>query len=159
METQTRCGAATAGVTRTTWTIDPAHSTIGFAVKHMMLTTAHGRFGGVSGTIRVDDDHPRDASVEVEVDVATIATGGAKRDKHPRSADLFDVAAYPTIAFRGARVEPASPLGRDRWRVVGHLTIHGVTRSVELAAEPTGRGTNPWGGEVAGFAAAARREP
>jgi polyisoprenoid-binding protein YceI len=156
METQTRQDVAPAIDTRTTWTIDPAHSTIGFAVKHMMFTTVHGRFGGVKGTIRVDDSRPHDAAVEVEIDTATVTTGDAKRDEHLRSADFFDVAAYPTIAFRSTRVEPISPLSRDRWRVVGDLTIHGVTRSVELAAEQTGRGTNPWGAEVAGFEATAK---
>jgi polyisoprenoid-binding protein YceI len=156
METHTRQDVATAGDTRTSWTIDPAHSTIGFAVKHMMVTTIHGRFGGVKGTIRVDDTHSHDASVEDEIDAATVDTGDAKRDEHLRPPDFFDVANYPTIAFRSARVEPASPLGRGRWRVVGDPTIHGVTRSVELAAEQTGRGTNPWGVEVAGFAATAR---
>lgn len=153
MKTQTQQGVAAASDLRTTWTIDPAHSTIGFAVKHMMFTTVHGRFGGVSGTIRVDDDHPRDASVEVEIGATTIDTGEAKRDEHLRSADFFDVATYPTIAFRSTQVEPISPLSRDRWRIVGDLTIHGVTRSVELAAEQTGSGKNPLGAEVAGFEA------
>jgi polyisoprenoid-binding protein YceI len=153
METQTLQSVATAIDTRTTWTIDPAHSTIGFSVKHMMFTTIHGRFGGVRGTIRVDDDHPRNASVEVEIDTATVNSGDAVRDAHLRSADFFDVATYPTIAFRSTRVEPVSPLSRDRWNVVGDLTIHGVTRSVELTAEQTGRGTNPMGAVVAGFEA------
>jgi polyisoprenoid-binding protein YceI len=156
VETQTGQSVAPAIDPRTTWTIDPAHSTIGFAVKHMMFTTVHGRFGGVKGTIRGDDTHPHDAAVEVEIDTATIDTGDAKRDEHLRSADFFDVATHPTIAFRSTRVEPVSPLGRDRWRVVGDLTIHGVTRSVELAVEETGRGTNPWGAVVAGFEATTR---
>lgn len=155
METQTQQGVA-ASDRRTTWTIDPAHSTIAFSVKHMMFTTVHGRFGGVRDTIRVDDDRPHDASVEVEIDTAPVDTGDTKRDEHLRAADFFDVAAYPTIAFRSTRVEPVSPLSRDRWRVVGDLTIHGVARSVELAVEQIGRGTNPWGAEVAGFEATAK---
>jgi polyisoprenoid-binding protein YceI len=156
METQTQQSMATPSDTRTIWTIDPAHSRIGFSVKHMMFTTVHGRFGGVNGTIRLDDDHPHDASVEVEIDTATIDTGDANRDEHLRSADFFDVATYPTIVFRATLVEPVSPLSRDRWRVVGDLTIHGVTRSVELAAEETGRGTNPFGADIAGFEATAK---
>jgi polyisoprenoid-binding protein YceI len=153
METQTRQGAATAPDTRTAWTIDPVHSTVGFSVRHMMITTVRGRFRGVGGTIRVDDSHPRDASVEVEVDAATIDTADAKRDEHLRSADFLDVATFPTIAFRSTLVEPLSPLGRDRWRVVGDLTIRGLTRSVELEAHRTGHATNPWGAEVVGYEA------
>jgi polyisoprenoid-binding protein YceI len=155
METQTQHGAATLDA-RTTWAIDPAHSTIGFAVKHMAFTTVRGRFRGVKGTLRLDDDHPHNAAVEVELDTATVDTGDANRDAHLRSADFFDVAAYPTIAFRSTRsirVEPASPLSRGRWKVFGDLTIHGVTRPVELTAEETGRGTTPYGAAVAGFEA------
>jgi polyisoprenoid-binding protein YceI len=156
METQTQQGTPMAIDSRTTWTIDPAHSTIGFSVKHMMFTTVHGRFGGVGGTIRVDDDRPHDATVDIEIDTATIDTGDAKRDEHLRSADFFDAGTYPTIAFRSTRVEPISPLSPDRWRVVGDLTIHGVTRAIELVAEQTGRGTSPMGTVVTGFEAMAK---
>ena len=156
METPTLQRAETAADTGTLWTIDPVHSTIGFSIKHMVVATVHGRFGGFRGTIRFDDDRPQDASVEVEIDAGTIDTGITNRDEHLRSADFFDVAAYPTIAFRSTRVEPVSPLRRDGWLVVGDLTMSGVTRSVELAVEQTGGGTNPWGDEVAGFAATAK---
>ena len=154
MATQTLQRTETGAETGTLWTIDPVHSTIGFSIKHMVVATVRGRFGGFRGTIRFDDDRPQDASVEVEIDAGTIDTGIANRDEHLRSADFFDVAEYPTIAFRSTRVEPVNPLGRDRWVVVGDLTMSGVTRSVELAVEQTG-GTNPWGDEVAGFAATA----
>jgi polyisoprenoid-binding protein YceI len=132
MPTQYQPGKARVNHTGTTWTIDPAHSTIGFAIKHMMITTVHGRFGGVRGTIRLDDDHPHNAAVEVD-------TGNARRDDELRAADFFDVATYPTIAFRSTRVEPASPLGRDHCTVAGDLTIRDVTRSVEPTAEATGK--------------------
>ena len=112
METQTQHELATPPETRTTWTIDPAHSTLGFAVKHVTFSTVRGRFRGVKRTIRLDDEHPRDSSVEVEIDVATIDTGDPKRDEHLRSADFFDVATYPTITFRSTRVKPANPLSR-----------------------------------------------
>jgi polyisoprenoid-binding protein YceI len=138
METLTLQRAETAADTGTLWTIDPVHSTIGFSIKHMVVATVRGRFGGFRGTIRFDEDRPHEASVEVQIDAASIETGIAKRDEHLRSADFFDVAAYPTIAFRGTRVEPANPFRRDRWRVVGDLTMHGVTRPVELAVEQTG---------------------
>jgi polyisoprenoid-binding protein YceI len=156
METQTLPRTETAANTGTLYTIDPIHSTIGFSVKHMMLATVHGRFAGFRGTIRFDRDRPDDAAVEVEIDAATIDTGIKKRDDHLRSADFLDVAAYPTIAFRGTRVEPINPFSRDRWVVVGDLTMHGVTRPVELAVEQTGGGPDLWDVEVASFAAAAK---
>ncbi len=155
MATPTLQRAETAADTGTGWSIDPDHSTIGFSVKHVFVATVHGRFRGFRGTIRFDDNHPYDAAVEVEIDAASIDTGITKRDEHLRSADFFDVATYPTIAFRGTRVEPASPLRRDRWRVTGDLTIHGVTRPVELVVEQTGSGPDLWDVEVASFAATA----
>jgi polyisoprenoid-binding protein YceI len=155
MDTQTLQRAETAADPGTLWTIDPVNSTIGFSIKHMLVATVHGRFGGFRGTIRFDDECPQDASVEVEIDAASIDTGITNRDEHLRSADFFDVAAYPTIAFRSTRVEPVNPLRRDRWLVVGDLTMSGVTRSVELAVEQTGGGTNPWDADVISFAATA----
>jgi polyisoprenoid-binding protein YceI len=148
--------AADAG---TLWRIDPVNSTIGFSIKNLVVATihigatVHGRFDGFRGTIQFHDDRPHDASVEVQIDVDSIDTGITKRDAHLRSADFFDVVAYPTIAFRSTRVEPVSPLRRDRWRVVGDLTMHGVTRPVELAAELTGGGPNLWDVDVIAFAA------
>jgi polyisoprenoid-binding protein YceI len=136
--------------TRTAWAIDPAHTTIGFAVKHVLIATVRGRFGGVSGTIRLDDDHPLTAAVEVEIETATIDTGNATRDNHLRSADFFDVANYPSITFRSTRVEP---FGNGRWNVTGDLTIRDVTRSIQFTAEEIGRGVDPSGTAVAGFEA------
>jgi polyisoprenoid-binding protein YceI len=153
MDTKNQTSQASVNDTSTTWTIDPVHSMFGFTVKHMMITTVHGRFGGVRGTLRLDDDHPHAAAVEIEIDTATIDTGDVRRDAHLRSADFFDVATHPTIAFRSTRVESSSGFGRDRWTVTGDLTIHGVTRPVELTVEETGRGTSPQGATVAGFEA------
>jgi polyisoprenoid-binding protein YceI len=153
METQTLQRAGVVAGAGTLWSIDPDHSTIGFSVKHMLIATVHGRFGGFRGAIRFSDVRPENAFVEVQIDAASIDTGIKKRDEHLRSADFFDVAAYPTITFRSRRVEPASPLRRDRWLVAGDLTMHGVTRSVELAVEQTGGGPDLWDVEVASFAA------
>jgi polyisoprenoid-binding protein YceI len=153
METQTLQRAGVVAGAGTLWSIDPDHSTIGFPVKHMLIATVHGRFGGFRGAIRFSDVRPENALVEVQIDAASIDTGIKKRDEHLRSADFFDVAAYPTITFRSRRVEPASPLRRDRWLVAGDLTMHGVTRSVELAVEQTGGGPDLWDVEVASFAA------
>jgi polyisoprenoid-binding protein YceI len=120
------------------WRIDPVRSTIGFSIKHMMFATVHGSFGEFWGTIRFDADRPWDAGVEAEIDAASIDTGIRKRDEHLRSADFFDVATFPTISFRSTRVRPATPGGRNRWIVIGNLTIHGVTQAIELAVEQTG---------------------
>jgi polyisoprenoid-binding protein YceI len=138
METLIQPRAEIAADAGALWRIDPVTSTIGFSIKHMVVATVQGRFGDFRGTIRLHDDRPHDASVEVQIDAGSIDTGISKRDAHLRSADFFDVVAYPTIAFRSTRIEPVSPVRRDRWRVVGDLTMHGVTRAVELAVEQTG---------------------
>jgi len=132
----------------TIWQIDPAHTLVEFAVKHMMFTTVKGRFGGVHGTIVDDAADPSRSSVEVEIDAASIDTREEKRDAHLRSPDFLDVESYPTITFKSSRAEHAGP---DRLRVVGDLTIHGTTREVVLDTTINGRGTNPFGLEVAGF--------
>ena len=154
METITQTSAQTGVVTQptgaTTWQIDPKHSVVEFAVKHMMFSTVKGRFGEVGGTIVYDENDPARSRVEVEIDAASIDTGEPQRDEHLRSADFFEVEKYPTITFRGTRVEP---LSSDRLRVVGDLTMHGVTREVALEASFLGSGTNPWGQRVAGFSA------
>ena len=144
---------ATPVAERTIWAIDPAHSLVGFAVKHMMVATVKGRFSGISGRLAIDEADLSQSQVEVTIDVATIDTGDQKRDDHLRSADFFDVTNYPIITFRSTRIEPA---GQDRWQVFGDLTIRGVTRSVVLDARFHGRGKTPWGSEVVAFTAATK---
>src|SRR5439155_22885123 len=107
-----------------------------------------GRFGGARSTIVDDAADPSRSSVEVDIDAASIDTRDEKRDAHLRSPDFLDVESYPTITFKSSRVEHA---GRDRLRVIGDLTIHGTTREVVLDTTINGRGTNPFGLEVAGF--------
>lgn len=145
----------------TTWNIDPAHTTVEFAVKHMMFTTVRGRFGGVKGTINADEQQADRSSVEVEIDAKTIDTGTADRDTHLRSADFLDVEKFPTITFRSKRVEGAAKREGDRFKVIGDLTIHGVSKEVTLDCTYGGTGTDPWGGTRAGASATAeidRRE-
>lgn len=132
----------------TTYAIDPAHSQIGFSVKHMMFSTVRGDFRGFEGTIVVDNDNPAHSTVEVTIDASTITTGDAKRDEHLRSADFFDVAVYPTITFKSTSIDFESA---DDFTINGELTMHGVTAPVKIKAEQTGEGTNPWGVDVAGF--------
>lgn len=137
----------------TTWQIDPAHTDVGFAVKHMMISTVKGRFADVSGTITLDDDDLSKSSVEVEIKAASIDTRQPDRDAHLRSADFFDVEKYPTLTFKSRRVEP---LDNGKFRVIGDLTIRDVTREVVLEASEEGRGKDPWGGERIGFSASTK---
>ena len=153
MGTQSISETATIPQTRTVWAIDASHSTVEFGVKHMMFTTVKGRFAGVEGTIELDEQDVTRSRVEVAIDVASVDTRDEKRDAHLRSPDFFDAERFPTIAFRSTRVEPK---GSGDLRVVGDLTIHGVTREVILDATRTGQGKNPWGMEVIGFEASTR---
>lgn len=141
---------ATAAPATTTWTIDPSHTEIGFAVRHMMISTVRGSFQGVNGTIVFDEADPTRSHAEVTIDVATVNTRDAKRDAHLRSADFFDAAKYPAITFRTTRIEPA---GQNRFTATGDLTIRGTTRPIVLAVEIHGRNRTPWGTEVLGLTA------
>jgi polyisoprenoid-binding protein YceI len=142
--------AIATGVTTTTWKIDPAHSHVEFAVKHLMISTVRGRFAGVEGTVRLDDSTPSEADVDVRIDVATIDTREPQRDAHLRSADFFDVDKYPHLTFKAGRILDRK--GRDL-TLAGELTMHGVTRPVVLDVTEEGRGRDPWGGERLGISA------
>jgi polyisoprenoid-binding protein YceI len=134
----------------TTWQIDPNHSSVEFAVKHMMFTTVRGRFKDVKGTITADEDNPDRSSVEVEIGAASIDTGVADRDVHLRSADFLDVEKHPTITFRSKRVEGAAKREGDKFKLTGDLAIRGKTMEITLDCEYEGTGTDPWGGTRAG---------
>ena len=141
---------AAATHTRTTWKIDPAHSQIEFAVRHMMITTVRGRFSGVDGTVRLDESDPTATDVDVRIDVASIDTREPQRDAHLRSADFFDAERFPHITFVATR--PTARRGSE-FTLVGDLTLHGVTKEVSLDVVEEGRGKDPWGGERLGFSA------
>ena len=133
----------------TTWQIDPSHTLVELSAKHMMFTTVKGRFTGVRGTIVEHADDPTQSSVQAEIDAATITTGDPQRDAHLQSPDFLDVQDHPTITFKSTRIEGT----RERFRLIGDLTIRGISREVALDAELVGRGTNPYGKDVAGFTA------
>jgi polyisoprenoid-binding protein YceI len=137
----------------TTWKIDPAHSTVEFAVKHMMFTTVRGRFKSFTGTIEADERTPKNSSVSVEFDVASIDTGVGDRDAHLRSADFLDAEKFPKVTFRSTSVEGAYAKEGDRFKVNGELTIRGTTIPVTLDATFEGVGKDPWGNRRAGFTA------
>lgn len=131
--------------------IDPAHSEVGFTVRHLGLSKVRGRFGTFSGTVVVADD-PTDSSVEAEIDLASVDTREEGRDTHLRSADFFDVETHPTMTFRSRRVRP-SAVG---WEVEGDLTIKGTSRPVTLATTFEGAITaDPWGDARLAFTAEA----
>ena len=140
----------------TTWTIDPAHSSVELAVKHMMFTTVRGRFKDFKGTIVVDEQNPDNSTVEVEIAAASIDTGVADRDGHLRSADFLDAEQFPALTFRSKRVEGAMKQEGDHFRVVGDLTIRGTAFEVTLDCVYEGTGKDPWGGTRAGARATAR---
>ncbi len=152
MTTTTLDSTATTPLT-SSWPIDPAHTDVGFAVKHLMISTVRGRFGAVRGTIRLDEADLAGSSVEVEIDAASIDTRQEQRDAHLRSADFFDVDRFPVITFRSRAVEAS---GEGRFTVAGELTMHGVTREVVLEATDEGRGVDPWGNQKAAFTAETR---
>ena len=124
-------GQAAAGGPNT-WTIDNAHSAAHFSVRHLMVSTVRGTLGKVSGTIEYDGKSFQSIKADVTIDVAGVETGTQSRDNDLRSDNFFDVAKYPVITFKSKRVEPA---GEGTFKMVGDLTIHGVTKEVTLAVE------------------------
>lgn len=130
-----------------TWDIDPAHSTIEFSVKHMMVSTVKGQFEKVKGTIELDDKDVTKSTVEVTIDLASINTHEPKRDGHLKSPDFFDVAKYPTATFKSTKVQKAG----KKLKVTGDLTLHGVTKPVVLDVEgPSSAAKTPFGTTVRG---------
>ncbi|HEV8612380.1 MAG TPA: YceI family protein [Gemmatimonadales bacterium] len=137
----------------TTWQLDPAHTEVGFAVKHLMISTVRGRFADVRGTVQMDEADPTTGQVEVQIGVASIHTGNPQRDDHLRSADFFDVERFPTLSFRSRRVENGR---HGDLRLIGDLTIRGVTREVPLEVTSEGIIQDPWGNRRAGFSGSLR---
>ncbi|MCI0634514.1 MAG: YceI family protein [Actinobacteria bacterium] len=121
-----------------TWTFDKSHSTVGFVARHM-LSRVRGQFNEFDGTV-VIGERPEDSSVEVEIDAASIETKTDMRDDHLRSPDFFDVEQHPKLTFRSREIRPT---GGSTFRLVGDLTIRGVTREVVLDAEFLGWGPGP----------------
>ena len=136
--------------TKTVWNIDPAHSTVEFSVRHMMVSNVKGHFGTVSGKIETIDENIGDATLEVDIDASSIDTRAEQRDVHLRSADFLDVETYPKITFKSTQIKDH---GDGKFDVLGDLTIRGVTKEVTLSAEDNGRGRSPFGSYVAGFSA------
>jgi polyisoprenoid-binding protein YceI len=152
METaQTTAAREPAAATATKWTIDPAHTSVTFGVRHMMVSTVRGEFQKITGNVTWDPARPDATTIEASIDVASINTREPQRDAHLRSADFFDVEKYPTIEFRSRGV------GRGKngtIELVGDLTIRDTKRVVALEVEgPTPEYKNPWGQTVIGASA------
>jgi len=127
----------------TTWQIDPKHSSAQFAITHLMISSVRGEFHQLKGTVVVDDADISKSSVNVTIDATTVDTREPDRDKHLMSSDFFDVAKYPTMAFKSTKVESAGP---GRLKITGDLTIRGVTkRAVLEVSGPKPPIKDPWG--------------
>jgi polyisoprenoid-binding protein YceI len=130
-----------------TWTVDPAHSTVGFAVKHLGIATVRGRFEEFEGTLEIGDDLST-ARAYGTAQVSSINTDEPARDEHLRSADFFGAESNPELRFESTAIRP---LDEDTFEIEGDLTMNGVTNPVKLAAEFLGAETDPWGNERVGI--------
>jgi polyisoprenoid-binding protein YceI len=131
------------------YTLDKAHTSVGFVVRHLMVSKVRGSFEEFEGTITVAED-PAASSVTTTIQVGSITTRDEQRDAHLKSADFLEFDKYPTITFVSTKVVPA---GGPDWKVEGDLTIHGVTKPVTLDLEFNGASGDPWGGTRIGFSA------
>ena len=130
-----------------TWVVDPAHSTVGFSVKHLGIATVRGQFGEFEGTLEIGDDLPS-ARAYGTAQVNSIDTNEPARDEHLRSADFFGAESNPELRFESVAIRP---LDEDTFEIEGDLTMNGVTNRVVLVAESQGTETDPWGNERVGI--------
>ena len=154
MNLETSTQPASQPVQSTRWTIDASHTTVGFSVRHMMITNVRGELRLTDGSVEYDSRNPERARVVASVDVGTIDTHEAKRDAHLRSADFFDVDNHPRMTFASSAVRV---LGGGRLALDGNLTIRGVTRPVTFDVDDvTAPQKDPWGNQRIGASAKAR---
>lgn len=130
-----------------TWNLDHAHSTIGFKVKHLMVSSVSGLFTQFSGTIESPDDSFANATVHFTADAASISTHNEMRDNHLKSADFFDVAQFPTLSFTSTSFNKHE----SGYTVSGNFTMHGITKPITLTVQSDGIGTGMNGKRVVGF--------
>jgi polyisoprenoid-binding protein YceI len=134
---------------QTTYVVDPAHSTVEFIVRHLMIAKVRGRFTTFTGRVEVPSGSDLPSSISATIEAASIDTREEQRDGHLRSADFFDAEKFPQLTFQSTRIhgEP------DEFTIDGDLTIHGVTHPVKLNGTFEGRATDPWGNQRIGYAA------
>jgi len=131
-----------------TYKIDPAHSEISFKIKHLMITNVTGSFTKFEGTMESSKDDFTDAQVHFEADTESITTHNEQRDAHLRSAEFFDAEKNPKLTFDSTSVEKN---GEDNYKLLGNLTMHGITKPVTLNVELMGVNKDPWGQTKVGF--------
>ncbi|WP_031485226.1 YceI family protein [Streptomyces bicolor] len=130
------------------YTIDTAHSAIGFTVRHAMVTNVKGKFLDFSGSLQLDGNDPSASKASIDVKMDSIDTGSADRDGHLKSADFFKIEEFPTMTFRSTSAEA---LGGDDYRITGDLTILGTTKPITIDLEFNGAAKDPFGNERVGF--------
>jgi polyisoprenoid-binding protein YceI len=129
----------------TTWTMDPIHTTIGFSVRHLMVTNVRGVFQTASARVSYDPEAPEAIAIDAEIPAASVQTRDPQRDAHLRSGHFFDAEAHPTIRFRSTRARAAGPWALE---IVGDLTMRGITREVTLAVEVIPRAQRDHNGAI-----------
>ncbi|MET9113947.1 YceI family protein [Streptomyces longwoodensis] len=130
------------------YTIDPAHSTIGFVARHAMVTNVKGKFTDFTGALHLDGTDPTRSTATLDVRMDSIDTGSADRDGHLKSADFFKIEEFPTMTFRSTGAEA---LGGDDYRITGELSLLGVTKPLTIDLEFNGAAKDPFGNERVGF--------
>jgi polyisoprenoid-binding protein YceI len=135
------------------WQIDTSHSQVEFSVRHMMISNVRGRFESLAGTVEFDEANPARSTVDVQIEAASVNTRDPRRDGHLKSPDFFDAEQYPYLTFKSKRVVPET---ENTGKIVGDLTIRGVTREVVLDVYYSGLAKSPWGTTSAGFSAETR---
>ncbi|GGQ88073.1 MULTISPECIES: YceI family protein [Streptomyces] len=130
------------------YTIDPAHSTIGFVARHAMVTNVKGKFNEFTGALHLDGTDPSKSSASIDVTMDSIDTGSADRDGHLKTADFFKTDEFPQMTFRSTATQA---LGGDDYRITGDLTILGVTKPLTIDLEFNGAAKDPFGNERVGF--------
>lgn len=132
------------------WNFDTVHSTVGFSVRHLMITKVHGAFKKWSGFLLFDEANPGASKIEVKIETASVDTREDQRDGHLRSADFFDAEKYPEMTFDSTSITSE---GGAEYEMTGDLKLKGVTKPVKLRVEHLGKGKDPYGGTRVGFTA------
>ena len=133
---------------QTTWNIDPSHSSVRFAVDHMVISEVEGIFSKYEGSVVSSKGDFSDAKINFSVDVNSVNTDNAKRDEHLRGADFFETEKYPKMTFVSSSVQKT---GDKKYNLKGKLTLHGVTKEITLAMTYGGTTKDPWGNTKAGL--------
>ena len=155
MSSTTATAAPTTATTAlSTWKIDPSHSAAEFKVRHMMISYVKGKFSGLSGVLKLDENDYTHSTVEVSIPAASVSTVDEKLDAHLKNADFFDVEKFPTLTFKSRSIRST---GDRDYEVTGDLTIRGVTKSVTLSVDDVSAPSkDPWGNQRIGLSASTK---